>query len=119
MTPITTKNLKKLVKVSLKCILRHAALNALLVTDGLGMNDMPGNGNCLFSAASHAAFGHGDQQLSLHALTVDNIAKQEPVYCKLFNPNSSDFIDLLSDLKTPGTVLVNLQYTRSQMFFTL
>ena len=81
---------------------RHAALNAQLVANGLSTFDVSGDGNCLFSAASHAAFGHDNLHLSLRALTVDHIAQHEPVYCELFNLSSSDFADFLCDLKTPG-----------------
>ena len=81
---------------------RHVALNAQLVVDRLSTYDVPRDGNCLFRAASHAAFRHDDLHLSLRALTVDYIAQHEPVYCELFNLSLSDFADFLCDLKTPG-----------------
>ena len=81
---------------------RQAALNAQLVADGFSTYKVPGDGNCLFRAALHAAFGHDDLHLSLHTLTVDHIAQHEPVYCELFNLSSFDFADFLCDLKTHG-----------------
>ena len=81
---------------------RHVALNFQLVADGLSTYDVPGDKNCLFKAASHAAFGNDDLLLSLRALTMDHIAQHEPVYCELFSLSSSDFADFLCNLKTPG-----------------
>lgn len=81
---------------------RHADINGQLIADRLVVHDVPGDGNCLYRAASYAAFGDDQRHASLRATVTDYVAQHKSLFCRLFNLNDTDFGVVMADLKSLG-----------------